>query len=155
MLNLNVLPKPQTVITIKHQAPQKTFVWSPQEFERVLYLSKSDAKQPAQWRTGFYVGLHNDVRELRSKDDNRKGKHFEGSPIHNETEDGELVIRALIWDNSDMVGMNYRREWCDIGYIMELSRANIETAHEQNRLFRLQINAEMESAFGEVVAVAS
>lgn len=153
MLNIN--RKPSTVITIVHKSPDKTYTWTPQTFERVLFLSEGTIDRPAEWRSGFYVGLHNDVRGLRSPDDTRTGKFFEGSPIHNETdENGELVVRALIWDANDFVGGNNRREWVDVGYIIEMNRANVDTVHELNEMSRARQAAERLMAFGEVEAAA-
>ena len=146
MLAINFNSAPKTVKRIKVTEAPSVYVWRPRKLETILFYDE-DANI---FKVGLFLDLWNNLRNLRSADDNRIGKHYEASPIHNEVDsDGLPVIRARVIDIATGYGI-----WADIGYILEHNTPNIEAVHEQNRLLKAKLNAEMTSAFGEVEAVA-
>lgn len=145
MLSINFNKKPETVITVTVNHPAlMAYVWQPSYLETILFFDEDVQR----FKIGRYLDLWNNLRNLRSAADDRLGKHYEGSPIHNEKDsDGQMVIRARVIDIATGLG-----KWADIGYILEDTPENLEITHEQNRVIRQQEAIDRLEAFGEVEA---
>jgi hypothetical protein len=137
------IPSPKTVITIAPRVVVKDVIWQPQELDTVLYFQE----QTQTWKRGIWLGLFNDLRNLRSENDSRENEHFESSPYHQECLD--MVFRGRVLDTESGLA-----DWEDIGFIIEPTFSNILWAHEQNMIIHEQQAIDRLAAFGAVQAVA-
>lgn len=139
MFNLNLLPKPKTVITvtIRHSA-NKELVWKPQAGEKVIYFSEDRQ----EFRTGIYFGTWAE----RSNSNEASPFLHECLPYCGAPEN--QVFRAFVLD---LEGFS---DYADVEIIGEFNMKNLEWAHSENIDIRAREAAERLMAFGKVEAVA-
>lgn len=94
--------------------------WEPQPFTRVLYRTDS-----GEYRSGTFIALWNDHRNLRSELDTRQDEHFEASPYHHECQAETMVIRAFVIDDYSAMS-----DYADVAYIVPPTLQNIAVAFE-------------------------
>ena len=117
-------------------APDDLIVdWQPEIGEIVIFRDST-----GYYKFGMYSGMFNDIRNLRSPEDDRMGKHFEASPYHHECLEGKnFTIRAKV---------NYAHKMADGAWEISFNHGYISIDYDcilentrDNRLFAADYNA--------------